>query len=384
MNEGRLAELQAQNMELSSHNSALQRNHDTFQHNHEAAQRDLKIRLAGMEGQFRNSQEEVKKLHEKEAKFRTIILDQAGVQKVSDDEILRGFLKLRQDIQKVSRNAFYLVETNPLLTSAQLDATPSLKTFYSPSAWGKLSVGDRRHRMRAAIFDELLISILDSDCFGLEESKNKAHEGKPRKGPIEPGLRRFERLLQERGGKHSDIFPLFSLCNRAPFPSSFLVSLIPLSRNHTTNNAGCIVSDSVISDWRIVTINCVELSGIEEATSTLTTADIFTILEHILSKNIRATEEDALRSSILGLCKDAFRVRMMMRKSKNRYVVETIKPGTKNSESRAEPVGVEGGKNSERSDEIGYTMFGALSKHPQDKDQPVKILEKAQIVLRRK
>jgi hypothetical protein len=363
-----------------NHNGALQRNLDAAQRDLDAAQQ----RLAGVESQLRNSQDEVKKLREKEAMFRTIILDQAGVQKVSDDEILQGFLKLRQDIQKISRNSCFLVEASNIILSAQQMAEPFLESLYSPEAWGKLSVGDRRLRMHAVIFHELFVSILGSDCFGLEESKDKAHEGKPRKGPIEPGLRRFERLLQERGGKHSDILPLFSLCNRAPFPSSPLASLVPLSRDHTTNNAGCIVSDSVISDWRIATINCVELSGFEEATSTLTTADIFFILEPILSKNVGAMEEDALRSSILGLCKDAFKIRMMMRKSKDKYVVETIKPGTKILESEAEPVAVEGDKNSEGSDEIVYTMFGALSKHPQDKDQPVKILEKAQVVLRRK
>jgi hypothetical protein len=79
---------------------------------------------------------------------------------------------------------------------------------------------------------------------------------------------------------------------------------------------------------------------------------------------------------------------MMMRKSKDKYIVETVKSGTGVSlsatESKADAVAVEGGKNSEGSDEIAYTMFGALTKQGPAEDQPVKVLEKAQVVLRRK
>lgn len=79
---------------------------------------------------------------------------------------------------------------------------------------------------------------------------------------------------------------------------------------------------------------------------------------------------------------------MMMRKSKDKYVVEKIGVDAGASlsalESKADPVGVEGGKNSERSDEIAYTMFGALTKQPEGEGHAVKVLEKAQVVLRKR
>jgi hypothetical protein len=79
---------------------------------------------------------------------------------------------------------------------------------------------------------------------------------------------------------------------------------------------------------------------------------------------------------------------MMMRKSKDKYVVEKIgvDAGVSLSalESKADPVAVESGKNSERSDEIAYTMFGALTKQPEGEGHPVKVLEKAQVVLRKR
>lgn len=156
-----------------------------------------------MEAQLREHQEEVNKLRGKEAMFRTIILDQAGVQKISDDEILQGFLKLRQDVQKLSRSASYLVDTNPTISTAQEEATPSISSFYRAATWGQLGLVDRRLRVRAKIFDELHFHILGYNCFGLQGFQAEVGA---LTGPVEPGLRRFETILQDRGGKN-----LFSL-----------------------------------------------------------------------------------------------------------------------------------------------------------------------------
>jgi hypothetical protein len=340
VNATRLAELQGENKVLGNRNSGLQREL-------EAAKRELGMaqrKAASVEAQLRENQEEVNKLRGKEAMFRTIILDQAGVQKISDDEILQGFLKLRQDIQKLSRSASYLIDSNPIITAAQQETTPSLTSFYREATWGQLGLVDRRLRMRAKTFDELHFHILGYNCFGLQGFQ--ADVG-ALLGPVELGLRRFEVILQDRG-----------------------------------------VSENVITDWRIATINCVELTGIEEKTSKFAAADIFAILAPLLSKHVRPSEEDVLRATILDLCKDAFKLRMMMRKSKDKYVVEKIGVDAGASlsalESKADPVGVESGKNSERSDEIAYTMFGALTKQPEGEGHPVKVLEKAQVVLRKR
>jgi hypothetical protein len=123
-------------------------------------------------------------------------------------------------------------------------------------------------------------------------------------------------------------------------------------------------------------------------TSAVAAASISSILAPLLSTHARTSEEEALRSNILELCKDAFRLKMMMRKSKDTYLVESIGPEVGLSlsalEGKADPVSVEGGKNNEASDDIAYTVFGALTKQPQGKDQPVKVLEKAQVVLRKR
>jgi hypothetical protein len=118
--------------------------------------------------------------------------------------------------------------------------------------------------------------------------------------------------------------------------------------------------------------------------STIAANAVFDILTPLLSKHTRPSGEDALRASILEPCKDAFRLRMLMRKSKNRYFVETIAGGTPFSscEAKADAVWVEGGNNSEKSDEVACVVYGALVKLPPVGDQPVKVLEKAQVVLK--
>jgi hypothetical protein len=130
------------------------------------------------------------------------------------------------------------------------------------------------------------------------------------------------------------------------------------------------------------------LSGIEEQNSTSASNYIYAILAPLLSKHTRSSDEDTLHAGILELCNDAFKLRMLMLKSKNRYLVKTIDPGMNvllsACENTADPVAVEGGKNSEKSDKIAYVVFGALVKQPQTADQPEKVLEKAQVVLKRK
>ncbi|KAK4143974.1 uncharacterized protein C8A04DRAFT_11869 [Dichotomopilus funicola] len=339
-NAARLAELEDESNVLNNRNNELQRELDEARRELQTVRR----RMAGMEGQLHESQEEVKKLRGKEAMFRTIILDQAGVQEISDNDILQGFLNMRQNVQKISRSSAYAVDTDPLLSATLEAAAPSVKKFYASAAWGMLGVADRRLRLRAKIFNELYAQILNSKCFGLLEVHTSDGDTK---GPVEPGLRRFESMLKERG-----------------------------------------VSDILISDWIISTIKCVEVAGIEEMNSAVAARDIFAILAPLLSTHTRPSEEDALRANILELCKDAFKLRMLMRKSKNRYVVETMDPNgivlLSACEDKAESVAVEGGNNSEKSDKVAYMLFGALIKQPLAGDQVVKVLEKAQVVLKTK
>jgi hypothetical protein len=185
---------------LSSRNKELQRELDGARRELEAVRR----KMGRMEGQLRESQEEVSKLRGTEAMFRTMVLDQASVQEVSDDDIFQGFMNLRQNVQKISRSTAYAVDTNPLLPAGPKEVMQHLKDFYNPASWGVLALPDRRLRLRAKIYDELHHRILGCSYFGLLGIH--AWDG-VNDGSIEPGLRRFEYLLKERGGKNSIPLP---------------------------------------------------------------------------------------------------------------------------------------------------------------------------------
>jgi len=198
--------------QLQGENEALTRQNGTLRRDLEATQVELatarerldreldsaRKTVADMKGQLLKGQEEAKKLREKETMFRNMILDNAGAQKISDSEILQGFVALRQHIQKISSSPFYSVETSPIISAAQEQTTPVLKTFYKPAVWGDLPVKDRKFRLRAGIFEELYFHILDYNCFGLQGFEFSDGE---RKLFVEPGLRRFERMLQEHNGE---------------------------------------------------------------------------------------------------------------------------------------------------------------------------------------
>ncbi len=97
-----------------------------------------------------------------------------------------------------------------------------------------------------------------------------------------------------------------------------------------------------------------------------------------------------LEKQIHEMCAEAFKLVMMMRKSKEGYKSET--PPTNERlypESQidrlVEPLRVKGGgKNSEGSNTVAYVVFGALTKRPVSEDGGQVVLEKAQGVMRRK
>jgi hypothetical protein len=86
----------------------------------EAVQNELVAntdKLYQVEKELHNAQAEVKRLQEKEATFRSIILSQAGTQKVSDSEIVHGFLQLRQQVQAIASSHSYQVDQTPSLSA---------------------------------------------------------------------------------------------------------------------------------------------------------------------------------------------------------------------------------------------------------------------------
>ena len=93
-----------------------------------------------------------------------------------------------------------------------------------------------------------------------------------------------------------------------------------------------------------------------------------------------------MKVSIHNIAKEAYELRMIMRKSKEGYLCRKldVEPGDAPSvhsfESWVESQAVEGGKNNQGGDQIAYTLFGSLIKSLEGRDI---VLQKAQVVLRR-
>lgn len=98
--------------------------------------------------------------------------------------------------------------------------------------------------------------------------------------------------------------------------------------------------------------------------------------------------QQQLKDMITTLCSDAFSLRMMMRKSKGGYRCEI--PGLDDTalvsqlRNLVDVHAVENGGPDDGSDEISYCLFGALTKHQEHIGENMIVLEKAQVVVKRR
>jgi hypothetical protein len=118
---------------------------------------------------------------------------------------------------------------------------------------------------------------------------------------------------------------------------------------------------------------------------------IYEFLSPLIPPAASTRETDNLRSEILNVCKQAFKLKMMMQRSKEGYRCEI--PNIEEAKNicllskngiLAEGFAVEAGKDADKSDEISYVLFGALTKHPEYRGEGKNVLEKAQVILKRK
>jgi hypothetical protein len=128
-----------------------------------------------------------------------------------------------------------------------------------------------------------------------------------------------------------------------------------------------------------------------EETSKYTARKIYEFLTPLISSGTPSRDTENLKSEILKVCQQAFKLKMMVQRSKEGYRCEV--PDIRDArdicylsrnESLAEGFAVEAGKDADKSDEIAYVLFGALTKHPEYRGEDKNVLEKAQVILRRK
>jgi hypothetical protein len=112
------------------------------------------------------------------------------------------------------------------------------------------------------------------------------------------------------------------------------------------------------------------------------------LLLPLFHDNLTKSERDSLGTTILNLSRDALALGMIMRQSDEGYKCERLevdkdrRVSLAKNEALFDAVAIEGGKFGDRSDDVAYVLFGPLLKRLPG--QPLKILEKGQVVLKRR
>ncbi|KAG8166056.1 hypothetical protein KVR01_004608 [Diaporthe batatas] len=291
--------------------------------------------------------------------FREIFLAEAGKQKVSDDEVIQSFLNMRQRALALIKFKGLRFDQVPAL---ERNAPHDLREFYGDGTWASWSHTDRELHVRQKVFEILYRRILDAPCFGIE-GLSDTQDGKVTS--VSRGLSGFEAMLKEKK-----------------------LSLVSMS------------------NWRRATIECAEGLGIQEQLSDRVAEELLTFLGPILNNQSRSLPKELftyfaqglnnqsrslperLQSMALNLCRDAFKLTIMMRKAQDEYRCDAIQHRvgrpTSNFDTWAEPHAVDGGNNDEAGDDIAYVLFGALTKKSLSYEGIERVLVKAEVVMARR
>ncbi|KAG6035332.1 hypothetical protein E4U19_004809 [Claviceps sp. Clav32 group G5] len=272
----------------------------------------------------------MRKLEEEKAKLREVILGNSVKQKISDEDIKQRFANLRQQIQALANSAACDLNQKYVFRRALGDFKIN---------WSSLSPADRVFHMRAVIFRIIHRHILSRDIFGLEESPlSRQHH---REMQLDHALGDFEGLLRENE-----------------------------------------VKGTLISDWRLATLKCVEALRPASRDKSAASADILNALESFVK---HGQDLPKLISEIRQLCDNAFALRLLTRQSDDRYqfVIPEVGAEYDPDKGSVEAYGVIGG--GKESNIIAIPFCGALMKYTVNGDTEISsVLEAAQVVVQAK
>lgn len=140
------------------------------------------------------------------------------------------------------------------------------------------------------------------------------------------------------------------------------------------------VPEAAIADWRVATLRCI---GLHEGCAKLLARSLYNFLEPLISSTVQPADLNRLKAQVDQLCEDTCMFRQLKRMSKEGYRCQVVPRGTllKDSESFAEPYGVENGN--EAGDSVAFTLHGALTKLSNRGGRQM-VLEKAHVVMKAK
>lgn len=137
-------------------------------------------------------------MRQNESRLRAILLDKAGTQKVSDQDVISRFLNIRWRIETITHVPIYLMDrVAKLLRKAN---SKEQFAFFDGKFWSQLTQDERTKRVIAKIFDFVNLSILDFQVFGAEGMQVVDDKGRGTGKYLPPGLRHVEQALEASKG----------------------------------------------------------------------------------------------------------------------------------------------------------------------------------------
>ncbi|KAG6302022.1 hypothetical protein E4U09_004027 [Claviceps aff. purpurea] len=274
-------------------------------------------------------------LDEDKRKLREVILGNALRHEVSDDDIRQRFVNIRQQIQAVVNNPAYDKTRRFMPGTAENESE-----FRFHQQYNSYSPEDRIFLMRSRVYQILCHFVFSRDAFGLA-------------GPVPP--------LQH---------------NREAQLDQFLGDFEGLLRTKKVTN-------EVISDWRLATFKCVESFSAAPYDNSNARGEIRHFLIPLLISERNLLKK--IGTEIDRLCDDAFALRLLTRKSGDRYHFDGPTRGEKYvpAKGTVEVCAVLGG--GEVSNRVEFSICGALIKHTGNEESEVTcVLEPAHVVVQAK
>ncbi|KAG6035335.1 hypothetical protein E4U19_004812 [Claviceps sp. Clav32 group G5] len=273
-------------------------------------------------------------LGEDKRKLREVILGNALRHEVSDDEIRQRFVNIRQQIQAVVNNPA-LNKTRKFMPSAAGNS-PMFRLYRDYNSY---SPEDRVFLMRSAVYQIICHFILGRDAFGLAEPVLPFQYN--REAQLDQFLGDFEGLLRTKK-----------------------------------------VTNEVISDWRLATFKCIESFSATPHDNSNARGEIRHFLFPLVSSERNLLE---IAAEINRLCDDAFALRLLTRKSGDRYHFDGPTRGVEcvPAKGNVEICAVLGG--GEVSKYVAFSICGALIKKTGNEESEVTcVLEPAHVVVQAK
>jgi hypothetical protein len=304
----------------------------------------MREELNTKEAALRDARTDLARVREEKARLRKIVLDKTGDQRVLDELVKDKFVSLRQKAQVIANSSAYDVNRPIAWGRAKIHRV------FDHKVWTRLTTKDRKDNLMAEIFDQLYFDVFDYKMFFRQVVPSDQGTG-DRKSTVELDLQRYESLLKDSN-----------------------------------------VNETLINNWRIASIECcAELGNSQAPRGRKLSRSMFEAFQPIISAKADKKQLEDLQDQLTALCNEAWDLRLIMRKSREGH--RCVRPPTRDKrcfledfENLVEPISVEGGNTKEKSDEIAYSLFGALVKDPAGAGhaEGEVVLEKAQVVLKRR